>query len=144
MVTDKINLRRIIGRVKPYSNYLFAAWAVIIITVSSVPSLRTLRVRAGEFSLRLDYIIHATIYAILGFLGYLSFTDRNLFLRWRKLFLISFALLLFAFVDEFHQKYIPGRTFNLVDLISNITGIIAAFVFCYKIFTKSGKSRDKA
>lgn len=139
MVSDKINVRHIISHVKPYSIYLFIVWAVIIMTASSIPSLPTLRIRAGEFSLRLDYLTHAAIYAVLAFLGYLSFSNRSLILKPPRLLLVTLSLIVFASVDEFHQKYIPGRTFNPIDLISNITGIIIVLVFCFRIFMTGDK-----
>jgi VanZ family protein len=143
MVSGRINLKQLISLAKPYSRYMLVIWAVIIMIVSSIPSIPTLRISAGGFSIRLDYITHVAIYVILAFLGYLSFTGRDLLLSTKKLLLITLSLMSFAFVDEFHQKYIPGRTFNLIDLISNVTGIFAALAFCWKIFGNRGNIRGR-
>ncbi|MBK8884590.1 MAG: VanZ family protein [Bacteroidales bacterium] len=51
-----------------------------------------------------------------------------------RIFLITSALILFAILDEYHQKFIPGRAFNLKDIYSDIFGIIAALVFCIAAF----------
>ena len=143
MVSGKINPGLLINRLKTCSIYLFVAWALIIMIVSSIPSVPTLRIRAGAISFRLDYLTHAAIYVILAFLGYLSFTNSDLILRSRRFILITLALILFAVIDEFHQKYIPGRTFNPADLASNITGIIISLALCLKIFGSRNKITGK-
>jgi VanZ family protein len=50
--------------------------------------------------------------------------------------------MLFAILDEYHQKLIPGRSFNVMDILSNIIGIVAASIFCVLIFRNiAGKIR---
>lgn len=39
-----------------------------------------------------------------------------------ELFLLLFLLLLFPVIDEFIQKYIPGRTSNIFDIIIDFSG----------------------
>jgi VanZ family protein len=54
-----------------------------------------------------------------------------------KKYLITAAfLILLAVLDELHQKLIPGRSFNVEDILSNITGILAGLIFCVLIFRK--------
>jgi VanZ family protein len=47
--------------------------------------------------------------------------------------------MLFAIADEFHQKFIPGRTFNVKDIISNIIGVIGGLLFCIAVFRTIAK-----
>jgi VanZ family protein len=42
--------------------------------------------------------------------------------------------MLFAVADEFHQKLIPGRSFSLKDILSNLSGIVVAAVITIVIF----------
>jgi VanZ family protein len=44
------------------------------------------------------------------------------------------SLILFAVLDELHQKLIPGRTCSVKDIASNMTGILAATVFTVILF----------
>lgn len=52
----------------------------------------------------------------------------------------AFSMLLFgiifAFIDEFHQKWIPGRGFDRYDLFADIMGIGFSLIICaiFKIF----------
>jgi VanZ family protein len=41
---------------------------------------------------------------------------------------------LLMLTDEFHQKLIPGRSFNVRDIYSNLTGIVSAVIFCVLLF----------
>jgi VanZ family protein len=44
--------------------------------------------------------------------------------------------MLFAVADEFHQKLIPGRSFSLNDILSNLSGIVISAVITIVIFRK--------
>jgi VanZ family protein len=68
-------------------------------------------------------------------------------ISFKRLAIIAAGLILIALADEFHQKFIPGRTFNLKDIYSNIAGIIAAVIFCRVVFRilmeKSNRIQNK-
>jgi VanZ family protein len=121
---------RLITAIKPYSKFLFIAWLAVILTVSSIPSLPTLKIETEKTTIRLDYLIHFCEYGLLAFLACLSYTDSHLGINFKRLAILAAGLILIALADEFHQKFIPGRTFNLKDIYSNIAGIIAALIFC--------------
>lgn len=127
-------MRRLIVLLKPYSKYLLAAWAIAVVVVSSVPSLPTLTIETGKSVIRLDYIIHICEYAALAILTYMAFSGKDFSIALKRYVYITVVLVLFAIVDEFHQKLIPGRTFNFKDMASNITGIIAGLIFCMVVF----------
>ena len=130
---------RLITWIKPYSKYLFIAWMVIIMTVSSIPKLPVMKIETGRGIIRLDYFIHICEYGSLAFLAFLSFADDKLRLSIKKYALLTAGLIAFSLVDEFHQKLIPGRTFNVKDIYSNLTGIVAALVTCLVLFRYLGK-----
>jgi VanZ family protein len=50
------------------------------------------------------------------------------------------GLILFAVLDELHQKLIPGRSYNIKDIMSNVAGIVAATAFTVILF---GIIKDK-
>lgn len=126
---------KLITLLKPFAAYILVAWVIIIIIVSSLPNIPTLKFHTSKSDIRLDYLIHFCEYGSLAFLAYLTFAKR--FRTTVKMFfLVTIGLVLFAVADEFHQKLIPGRSFNVGDIISNISGILAAMVFCVVTFRK--------
>ena len=132
---------RLINALKPFSGYILILYAVTVIIVSSVPSIPSLKIHTHKGEIRLDYIIHFGEYGILAFLTFLYFTASNYHMTFRKYFLITSGLILFAVMDEFHQKLIPGRSFNIIDMLSNVTGIFGALVFSLIIFRKMSEHR---
>ena len=125
---------RLITWIRPYARYLLVAWIIIILVVSSMPSIPTLKIQTAKSEIRLDYIIHLGEYAVLAFLAFLTYSGNEYSSGIKKFSIIFISLVAFAVLDEFHQKLIPGRSFNVKDIESNIAGIIVASVFCIWIF----------
>ena len=83
----------------------------------------------------LDKLIHFILFfvqsltlsqAIYLFKGHFSF----------KIFILVILILLsFGIITEVQQQYIPFRTFDYYDLITNIIGVVTG-VFCVKFFNK--------
>jgi VanZ family protein len=84
--------------------------------------------------------MHFIEYGFLAFITFLAFAGNNFRIPVRKAILITGSLVLFAVADEFHQKLIPGRSFNVNDIFSNISGIIVITGFTLLIF---GSVRDR-
>lgn len=59
-----------------------------------------------------------------------------------EIFLILFLLLLFPVMDEFIQKYVPGRTSNIFDVIIDFSGGILGLVL-YNISHNIHKNKAK-
>jgi VanZ family protein len=127
---------RLIIWCKPFAKYLLISWLLTIIIVSSIPSIPTLKIHTAKSEIRLDYLMHLCEYGLLTFLAFLYFVSSEFRFNYKKFILITISIILFAIIDEFHQKLIPGRTFNVKDIYSNITGIVAAVIFCVLIFRK--------
>jgi VanZ family protein len=106
---------------------LFWVWGLVIFILSSLPNIPTQKVNIWDEPFRLDYLEHFGVFAIWG----------GLFVVWKMKPIGHFyvknyiwpiiATLVFAAADEFHQIWIPGRTFNPLDLIYNMTGLLAAY-----------------
>lgn len=127
---------RLIIFLRIYAKYLLIAWALTILIVSSIPSIPTLKIRMAKSEIRLDYLIHFCEYGVLAFMAFLSFTGKEFRINYNRFILITVCVISFAILDEVHQKLIPGRSYNIKDIISNITGIAAALVFCIVVFRK--------
>lgn len=132
---------RLITLIRTYSVYLLILYSIAVISVSSIPSLPTIKIHTQKAEIRLDYLIHFFEYGILAFLAFLSFSGKEMRINPGKLVLITAGLLIFAVVDELHQKLIPGRTYNILDMLSNISGILAALLLSLITFLKRTVSR---
>jgi VanZ family protein len=119
---------------RPFSRYLLIAWALTIIILSSIPNIPTLKIHTHKAVIRLDYLMHFCEYGFLTFLTFLSFAGNEFRIKYRKVLLITASLILFAVLDELHQKLIPGRSCNIRDIMSNIAGILAGMIFCLGVF----------
>ena len=123
-----------IKQIKPYSGFIFVSFIVVIFAVSSVPSIPTLKIKAGNSVIRLDYFFHFCEYGLLTFFALLSLSDNDLKLKFNKLLIVLALLLAIAFLDELHQKIVPGRTYNIKDFISNSSGVISGLIISSILF----------
>ncbi|MCX6254736.1 MAG: VanZ family protein [Bacteroidia bacterium] len=127
---------KLIHFLRPFARYLLIAWVLAIIIVSSIPSVPVLKIHTAKAEIRLDYLMHFCEYGVLTFMAFLSFAGNEFKISYKKFILITICLIAFAILDEYHQKLIPGRSFNAKDIISNIAGIIATLIFCMLVFRK--------
>jgi VanZ family protein len=134
---------RIIIFLRPVAMYLMAAWWLIIMVFSSIPYVPTLKLHTARADFRLDYLFHFCQYGLLAFLTLLSFAGEEFRVGFRKAAILIPALMLMAFLDELHQKLIPGRTYSINDMLSNMTGIFAAALFTYIVFRIIRKRSNK-
>ena len=125
---------KLVEFLRPFAIYLLIGWVLVIAFVSSDPSIPTLKIHTGKAEIRLDYLFHTCEYGWLAFLAFLTFSGRNFRISAVKYLIISVCLICFALLDEFHQKFIPGRAFNVNDIISDLAGIAAALMFCVVVF----------
>lgn len=51
--------------------------------------------------------------------------------------------LVFAALDEYHQKFVPGRTADLYDLAADSLGILAGSTVRFCMFETAEKSRER-
>ena len=125
---------------RPFARYLLIAWILTIIILSSIPNIPTLKVHTARAEIRLDYLIHFCEYGVLTFIAFLSYAGSEFKINYKKYILITVGLILFAVLDELHQKLIPGRSYNIKDIMSNVAGIVAATAFTVILF---GIIKDK-
>lgn len=98
-----------------------AAWAALILVATTVP-LPSAAPVGWVAELHLNLAVHTVLYAGLGWFvaGALERTG-----RWERLALFTAlaAGLVFAAVDEMHQRWIPGRTPELADWAADGVGL---------------------
>ncbi len=113
---------------KKLFSFIFWLWVAIILYFTLTPNSPQMKVDVKEQSFRLDYILHFLVYFSLAIL-YLLWKAEN-FLNVKVKYLIYFlagALILSGLI-EYAQLYIPGRSFNPIDYLSNAAGIILGVV----------------
>ena len=97
---------------------------------------------ADVFNSAVRACAHFTIFAILGFLISLLLNDygfSNI-----KTIVYSFVLTVFyALSDELHQSFVPGRSAQLVDLITDSCGAISGILSSVFILFIINKIRKK-
>lgn len=107
--------------------YLFWIWLLVIFTLSSLPNIPTQKINIWDEPFRLDYLEHFGVFGILGGFFVIWKYDFEKGFSIKKEVWSLIAIIIFACLDEIHQIWIPGRTFNVLDLIYNITGLLAAY-----------------
>lgn len=70
-----------------------------------------------------DKVLHFTIYAVFGFLLTRQISEDTG--RWRAAALAIAIAVVFAAADEWHQRFIPGRSTELADWIADSVGAAA-------------------
>jgi VanZ family protein len=131
---------KLITLFRPHARYFLIFLVIAILAVSSIPNLPTLKIHTAKTEFRLDYLIHFCEYGVLAFVAFLSFAGKEFKIGYRKVLLIVVSLIVFAVLDELHQKLIPGRTYNIKDIMSNVAGIVAVTVFTMFMFRAIGKT----
>jgi VanZ family protein len=114
------------------------AWAAVIFTLSSNPDPYRALPEGwpdGVFEL-IGSILHFFEYSLLAFLLARALVWRGtvtLQLLWTAFVLSAF----YALSDEIHQVFVPGRTFQLLDLGLDFTGSLAG-LWLYVLVRKRG------
>ncbi|MFP3953966.1 MAG: VanZ family protein [Candidatus Acetothermia bacterium] len=117
--------------IQKYSKYLFFFCLIGILAVSSIPKFNVNSYDVGDsgFNIRLDYLLHFLAYTALS----------GFFLIWRKdRWFVSLVIIVLlgvsvAFLTEYMQHFIAGRTYNLVDFYFNLAGVLTGSVGSYVI-----------
>jgi uncharacterized membrane protein len=109
--------------------YRYIFWtgyvAVLITAFMSIPGdLSKIKLGRGIFEIRLDHLLHfavyflIAVYYLIGQWNGLALFDKN---PLRK-FIV--ATLLLATISEVVQLWVPARSFNVMDWVANVAGIL--------------------
>ena len=108
-----------------YSKLIFWIFTAMII-IQAVAPINGVNSKMNHnyiFSIRLDYLCHAAMFAGLSVLFRVAYFAQPGFMFLRE-FLFFGVLLSTAFFSEAAQWLVPYRVFNMNDLIANFSGII--------------------
>ena len=88
----------------------------------------------SKFS-HLDKLIHFILFFVQSFISSQTIYLYRGYFSIKIFVFIIFILLSFGILVEVQQLYIPFRTFDYYDLITNLIGVVSG-VFCVKFFNK--------
>jgi len=100
----------------------------VIFIASSIPDLQQL---PGDMS---DKTGHSLGYALLGLTLVRAFAGgRARAVTWRVVLATIVAATLYGCSDEFHQRFVRGRTADVWDVVADFRGATVAAVAAYTI-----------
>ncbi len=113
---------------------LFWIWLVTIFVLSSIPKIPTAKLKTDLFELRLDYILHFGVYGLLSTLFFFWKSRDDGKFKKTELFIYLVLASIFAALEETHQLWVDGRTFNPIDMLSNILGVFVG-IWAWKMLS---------
>lgn len=111
-------------------------WMGIIFLGSSIPASNI----PGAPSI-VSYVVHFFEYSILAYLIAHAIKPIGRINLQQSLFILLF-IVLFGLFDETHQLFVVGREFSLLDLITDVAGVLIGLAVMY-FFQKHQKSIHK-
>jgi VanZ family protein len=111
---------------------------ILIFVLTSIPGSSIPKVLGG-----VDKIKHFGAYFVLAFLLNFALQIQNRYpLISKKSILFTFLITLFyGLFDEVHQIFIPGRYFDLWDLLADVVGSVVG-IFLVKIIISNYKNEN--
>jgi VanZ family protein len=103
----------------PYT-WLALAYALLILIVSSIPDLTPPEL-GFKFQDKLYHFLEYGIFSVLLFFSLLN--SPKDFLRKNVLLISLFIGASFAILDEIHQRFIPGRSADILDFAADFLGV---------------------
>jgi VanZ family protein len=111
----------------PRARLLTAVWAVFMLALTSWPSPPEVPVVSSIPNF--DKVVHAGLYGVLGFLASFAVAwpgERRPL--WRAL-CVAGAVAVWGTLDEIHQAWIPGRSMEMADAVTDtVAGFAGALI----------------
>jgi len=113
--------------VKKY--FFVIGWILVVVVLSLLPKSS---IDTGSLKLfkGADKIVHFTMYAVLMFLWMVAIKQKPIAnIKGRLIFAAAFSVAL-GIILEIMQKYLViGRTFDIFDIIANMSGVVFVIIF---------------
>ena len=108
------------------SKWLFWGWLIIVLTTNVIPLGNDINkiIHKPVFKFRLDYLIHFCSFLIFIPLYFIEVRRGGPFFSKKPVLKYILIVGSSAILFESIQYFLPYRTFNPMDLISNLTGAI--------------------
>ena len=116
---------------------VFWLWFSFILIISLIPNIFPMEISVEEQkTIRLDYLFHFIAYGILGLFFLLWKSDKEFRLPVKTIWIFLIGGFLLASLSELSQLFIPGRSFNPYDFISNNLGVLAGGLLPRRLLRK--------
>ena len=104
--------------IRHLSLLLAIGWATAIFILSSQAGDALPPLLSG-----LDKLLHALVFGVLGVLvlGSMKTSSRGVYTPGQALIAVVLVTL-YGILDEFHQRYVPGRSAELLDIAADAVG----------------------
>jgi len=104
---------------------LILVYMLLIFYISSIPYLeQPLSIREPHA----PFLEHILEYSLLGFLVFLGLLSRgNIPIR-NAILLAILISSIYGISDEIHQIFVPGRTFDILDITADLSGSVIGAV----------------
>ncbi|MDC6448010.1 VanZ family protein [Alphaproteobacteria bacterium] len=102
---------------------IFSLFYLVIITIAFLIPVNSIAPSNAQPSNNTSYFIHIILLFFLYLLFFVSFKNKNKIL----IFCLSYSLLI-----EVMQIF-SSRGFQFFDIISNLIGVLIAFIFCFML-----------
>jgi VanZ family protein len=101
-------------------------WAVTVFGMSALPG-SALPELPGKFT---DKLIHGAVYAVLGALCWRAIRLTRRLSQLRVVVLAALVTTLYGITDEFHQAFVPRRSSDWWDVVSDALGGLIGATVC--------------
>lgn len=119
----------------------FIAWAIVIYSFSSNPTVKTSEVHWQDFVVKKS--AHLTEYFIFSLLLYRGLINTGVNSK-KAILIVILSAFLYGLTDEFHQSYTPGREPKIRDVLIDSLGSIFFVYSLKKVIIKSKKLANLA
>jgi VanZ family protein len=125
------------------SKWLFCGWLIIVLTTNVIPLGNDINkiIHKPVFKFRLDYLIHFCSFLIFIPLYFIEVRRGGPIFSKKPVLKYILIVGSSAILFESIQYFLPYRTFNPMDLISNLTGTIIGTIII-SFFIPSLKSKQ--
>ena len=104
---------------------LYLAWVIAILAGSSIPGSGIDFISTGDYSFRVDYLLHALAFLPLPVIAWMASGAAVHSVRSPRFRTYTAIAVLLAIASECLQLAVPGRSFNWLDILSNLGGLAA-------------------
>lgn len=117
-------------------NFFTLGWLLLVLLLTLTPGENMPQTGLWQDLLSFDKVAHFFIFAVLVFLMIVGLSKqyRYLFLR-NKAVSISLVLgIVYGIIIEIIQHFIPGRGFEITDILANTIGCFMGFGLFYLVY----------
>lgn len=115
--------------------YGFWIWALIIMGMAVYPDIHQTvnQADADETLINRGYLQHFLSFMILSVLFYFSGQDANARVKASLVWIYVLAAVFFSWITEAIQVAVPGRSYNNVDTLYNLLGLLSGLIAAYAL-----------